>query len=100
MDNIIEELTTKCADCFGVDEHKLYTASLQREIADYRYLLWYILHNQYNVPISSLIIAYQRKQRWIFRGIAKIRDGMINQKYYKELYNKFTSYLNDKENEK
>lgn len=54
-----------------------------------RYMIWYYSHNENKRTILELSRKFHRPVRTIFHGINKIKTGLENQKYYRDLYQSF-----------
>lgn len=89
MESKIEKLSRFASRYFNVEERRLYSNNTDNQSSLARYIVWYYLHRECEVPAGVLSKEYFRQRRAIFRGISKF-DWMIkNQKMYKDMYDKF-----------
>lgn len=54
-----------------------------KDICYSRFILWYYLHYEKNVPTSTIAGIFNRHRRNVFYGMSKLKHQM---KYHKEIY--------------
>lgn len=74
---------------FNIEIEDLYSTSRKGNYVIARFLLWYILHYEYGISSYVLAREYKKTRRNIMIALAKFRNGLNSQKYYKDLYNDF-----------
>ena len=52
-----------------------------------RHFIWYLAHYHIPVVINELSLVFKRKPNTIKKGIAKIRFGVLHERYYQNIYN-------------
>ena len=62
-----------------------------------RHFIWYLAHYQIPVVINDLSLVFKRKQNTIKKGIAKIKFGIVHERYYRNIYDDITQKITDTE---
>lgn len=95
MDRRVEDMCSFASRYFSIKITDLYSKTRKGNCITAKHLIWFILHYEYGFKTSELSREFFRSRRDVFLGISKIKSGIKNQKYYKDLYEKFiTEYKN------
>ena len=60
-----------------------------------RHFIWYLAHYQIPVVINELSLVFKRKPNSIKKGIAKIKFGIVHERYYRNIYDDITQKIPD-----
>ena len=60
-----------------------------------RHFIWYRAHYQIPVVINELSLVFKRKPNSIKKGIAKIKFGIVHERYYRNIYDDITQKIPD-----
>lgn len=80
------EIEKIICEYFNVEQHSLYGQRGQENVTNARFYLWYILHYDMNLSVNRIAKIYNKTPRNISYAIAKIKDGITYQPYYKNIY--------------
>lgn len=74
---------------FGMDVDEMRSRERKsRRKTDCLHFIWYMRHFYEGVSINGLAREYSKTPRNIYFAIAKIREGIITQKWYAEAFEK------------
>ena len=62
-----------------------------------RHFIWYLAHYRIPVVINDLSLVFKRKPNAIKKGIAKIKFGIENERYYRNIYDDIIQKIPDTE---
>lgn len=93
MEKDINRICEIAAMYFNVDEKAIYGRSKKKELVLARHFIWHFAHFELKYSFRKLGIMFFRQPRSIIKGACKIRDGIKTQKYYRYIYEDFTSLL-------
>ena len=62
-----------------------------------RHFIWYIAHYQIPVVINELSLVIKRKSNAIKKGTAKIKFGILHERYYRNIYDYIIQKIPDTE---
>lgn len=86
QENIINRITDDICDYFNVNKSSIIGLDRRESAINAKTFIWYILHYEMKLSIKTISIVYEREMRSIYRGVAKIREGLKNQPYYRMIY--------------
>lgn len=81
-----EEIDKIVCTYFGIGKDDLYSKSQIGKICDARFFTWYILHYKFNKSIKFLSDRYNRSYGHVKKGVAKIKNGILYQPFFKTKY--------------
>lgn len=82
----VDEIANEICDYFNVTEKNIINMDRREAPLNAKTFLWYILHYELYLSIKTISKIYLRDPRSICRGVARIREGMKNQPYYRIIY--------------
>lgn len=89
----IEKYECLVVNYFGLKKEDLYSHEKVRVKALARRMLWYFLHGKVGVSSQCLASRYKKTKRNIFIAISLFKEEIRLQKYYKDIYDNFCSYM-------
>ncbi len=89
MNTEIEEIVKFACEYFGIKESKVYSHNTSDDCSICRYILWYYLHYEKKMTTKEIANEFFRTKITVFKGIARIKNCMKMQRYYRDLYQRF-----------
>ena len=95
--DIIQVVSEYASKHFNINERSLYSRVRDGKTSTVKFVVWEVLHHEFNVPISKLAKAFYRNERTVKLGVSKMKNWRAFDKYYREVYDQFLeSFLFDK----
>lgn len=91
MNTEIELIVKFSCEYFGIKEGKIYSHNTSDDCSICRYILWYYLHYEKNMTTKEIANEFFRTKVTVFKGIARIKNCMKMQRYYRDLYKNFVT---------
>lgn len=91
-------ITEIVCEHFGCDKELIYEK--QGDYLRYstsRHFIWYLAHYKIPVVINELSLVFNRKPNAIKKGIAKIKFGILHERYYRNIYDDIIQKIPDTE---
>lgn len=86
----IDKLCEFGAQFFGIKECVMYNKGKQdNQTTLCKWMIWYYLHREHEIPVSVIGSKFHRKKRNIFLSLRKVSYWIEYQRYMNETYTKF-----------
>lgn len=89
MNNKIEEIVKFASEYFGIKESRLLSHDTSDDCSICRYIVWHYLHYEKELSTRTICEYFGRTKDTVFKGLAKIKNCMRLQTYYRNMYSMF-----------
>ena len=91
--DIVVKVHVRCCEYFNAPLLKVLDRDRHLNLRDARAYIWYILHYDYGLSVSTIAKYYGRKRRNIFYSLSSLDYIVTHQKKYAKIYNEIVDKL-------